>query len=152
MVSVIIVLGVDTQILLTCFALKVFFGLFQCMNLQLPKMIDTIMGYVFITPSQKRVHHAMTQNKTKMFYNETDAKNYGAVFSFWDRLFHTAMEGVKYGRTGLGDKKQPTQPDNIVYLLLLPFMSARVQDEILWADHRNFRNRRLFRFSPNRRT
>ncbi len=43
------------------------------------------LRYFFVTPSLHRVHHASSPSK----YID---KNYGEIFSFWDRLFGTYQE------------------------------------------------------------
>lgn len=53
-----------------------------------------VLEYVFVTPSQHRVHHA-----TNAHYLD---KNYGGIFSVWDRLFGTfaeEREAPVYGTT-----------------------------------------------------
>jgi sterol desaturase/sphingolipid hydroxylase (fatty acid hydroxylase superfamily) len=61
-------------------------------NIRLPKWY----GYIFVTPSQHRVHHA-----SNIPYLD---KNMGMVFIIWDRLFGTFREEnlpepIKYGLT-----------------------------------------------------
>lgn len=44
------------------------------------------LEYIFVTPSQHRVHHY------KLTADHTKTKNFGGVLSIWDRLFGTFME------------------------------------------------------------
>jgi sterol desaturase/sphingolipid hydroxylase (fatty acid hydroxylase superfamily) len=61
--------------------IQVITTLFAHMNYQLPKKLDTIIGFVFITPNLHHVHHHY-----QLPYTDC---NYGDVLSIWDRLFGT---------------------------------------------------------------
>jgi sterol desaturase/sphingolipid hydroxylase (fatty acid hydroxylase superfamily) len=54
---------------------------FSHANIRLPNWLDRALGTVIVTPNMHRIHHSA-------FQPETDS-NYGATFSFWDRLFGT---------------------------------------------------------------
>lgn len=74
-------------------------------NIPLPKWY----GYIFVTPSQHRVHHA-----SNIPYLD---KNMGMVFIIWDRLFGTFREEnlpepIKYGLT---HQPENTGPANILF-------------------------------------
>ncbi len=74
-------------------------------NLRLPKWY----GYIFVTPSQHRVHHA-----SNIPYLD---KNMGMVLIIWDRLFGTfheenLPEPIKYGLT---HQPENTGPANILF-------------------------------------
>lgn len=96
---------------------KVFFVLmteFQHSNIRLPKPVEKIVYLVFVPPAMHRVHHSDIQV-------ETDS-NYGAIFSFWDRMFGTFrvvedQERIVFGLKEYTDPKQLT----IWKLLTLPF-------------------------------
>lgn len=64
------------------------------------KRFHPVIEYIFVTPSSHRVHHG-SQEK---YLN----KNFGATFSFWDRMFGTFQpeeEKVIYGVTHQHDRK-----------------------------------------------
>ena len=56
-------------------------SLFTHSNLRLPAVADHFLRYLFVTPDMHRIHHSVEQSET--------GSNYGNIFSFWDRLFHT---------------------------------------------------------------
>ena len=61
--------------------LSMSFGLLQHANIRLPSRIEPIWNLVFVGPALHRSHHA----NDPAYYN----KNFGIVFSLWDRLFGT---------------------------------------------------------------
>ena len=56
-------------------------ALFSHSNILLNSKLDSGLRMVIVTPDMHRIHHSVYQF-------ETDS-NYGNVFSFWDKLFHT---------------------------------------------------------------
>ncbi|MES2375434.1 MAG: sterol desaturase family protein [Bacteroidota bacterium] len=66
-------------------------------------------GYVFVTPSQHRVHHA-----SNLRYLD---KNMGMVFIIWDRIFGTFKEEDGHDEIKYGLTKQPedTGPVNVLF-------------------------------------
>jgi sterol desaturase/sphingolipid hydroxylase (fatty acid hydroxylase superfamily) len=83
-------------------------------NIRLPQKLDTLLGLVFISPDMHKVHHHWKQPYTD--------SNYGAVFSFWDRLFGTFRKlDTKNIRYGL-DRHYPNEKDeDFLALLKKPF-------------------------------
>jgi sterol desaturase/sphingolipid hydroxylase (fatty acid hydroxylase superfamily) len=79
------------------------------------KRLHPIVEYIFATPSSHRVHHG-SQEK---YIN----KNFGATFSFWDRMFGTFQpeeEKVIYGIThGIERKHDPIQINFHEYVEIL---------------------------------
>ena len=88
-------------------------------NISLPKGVDKAVSYLLISPNMHKVHHHWKQPYTD--------SNYGAVFSFWDRLLRTfTFLDTKDLRYGL-DRYFPEEKDeDIVTLLVKPFQK---QDE-----------------------
>ena len=88
-------------------------------NISLPKGVDKAISYLLISPNMHKVHHHWKQPYTD--------SNYGAVFSFWDRLLGTfTFLETKDLRYGL-DRYFPEEKDeDIVTLLVKPFQK---QDE-----------------------
>jgi sterol desaturase/sphingolipid hydroxylase (fatty acid hydroxylase superfamily) len=83
-------------------------------NIRLPRKLDRALSYVLISPNMHKVHHHWKQPFTD--------SNYGAVFSFWDRLFgtyrHLDTKDIKYGL----DKYYPNEKDeDFLALLRRPF-------------------------------
>ena len=83
-------------------------------NINLPPKLDRALSFVFISPNMHKVHHHWKQPYTD--------SNYGAVFSFWDRLLGTFMKldksQIRYGL----DRYYPGEKDeDVVSLLKKPF-------------------------------
>ena len=90
-------------------------------NIRLPKRLDSILRYVFVTPDMHRVHHSSWQP-------ETDS-NYGATLSIWDRLFGTyrdkpttALPTMTLGLAEYQDRRS----SSAWWLLTLPFRPLRM--------------------------
>jgi sterol desaturase/sphingolipid hydroxylase (fatty acid hydroxylase superfamily) len=83
-------------------------------NISLPLWLDKMVGYVFVSPNMHKVHHHWKQPYTD--------SNYGAVFSFWDRLFGTFRKlepkEIHYGL----DRYYPNEKDeDFMMLMKKPF-------------------------------
>jgi sterol desaturase/sphingolipid hydroxylase (fatty acid hydroxylase superfamily) len=83
-------------------------------NINLPRRLDRIMSYIFVSPNMHKVHHHWQQPYTD--------SNYGAVLSVWDRLFGTFAKldphKIRYGL----DRYYPNEQDeNFGLLLRKPF-------------------------------
>ncbi len=50
-------------------------------NIRMPRKVDGVLRWILVTPDMHRIHHSSMQQ-------ETDS-NFGATFSFWDRLLGT---------------------------------------------------------------
>ncbi len=72
-------LGFSSQEVAVFIVLYGSFNLFQHSNLRLPKSLDEILSWVFVTPTRHHVHHL----RGREFQNS----NYATVFIFWDKLF-----------------------------------------------------------------
>ena len=100
--------------------LLVFITGFTHANIGLPKWLDTLIGFVLVSPNMHKVHHHWKQPYTD--------SNYGAVFSVWDRLFGTYMElDPKEIRYGL-DRYYPNEEDeNFIRLMKKPFQNLEIK-------------------------
>ena len=83
-------------------------------NIRLPKKLDYALSFILVSPNMHKVHHHWKQPYTD--------SNYGAVFSFWDRLLGTFMKlDTKDIRYGL-DRYYPNEKDeDFVALMKKPF-------------------------------
>lgn len=83
-------------------------------NISLPRRLDSALSYLLVSPNMHKVHHHWKQPYTD--------SNYGAVFSFWDRLLGTYRYlDVKEIRYGL-DRYYPEEKDeDFLSLLKKPF-------------------------------
>ncbi len=79
-------------------------------NIRLNSGLDKTVRMIFVSPNMHKVHHHWKQPFTD--------SNYGAVFSFWDRLFGTYKNlDPKEIRYGL-DKHYPGEKDEDFLLLM----------------------------------
>lgn len=62
-------------------------------NIGLPRRLTNVLGWLLITPSLHRVHHSR--------HPADISRNYGLVFSVWDRLFGTYRSDPEYGDAGI---------------------------------------------------
>jgi len=83
-------------------------------NINLPRWMDVSLSYVFVSPNMHKVHHHWKQPYTD--------SNYGAILSFWDRLFGTYKSlDAKEIRYGL-DRYYPNEKDeDFATLMKKPF-------------------------------
>ncbi len=83
-------------------------------NISLPKKLDKALSYIIVSPDMHKVHHHWKQPYTD--------SNYGAVFSFWDRLLGTFSKlDTKEIRYGL-DRYHPAEKDeDFMSLIKKPF-------------------------------
>jgi len=75
---------------------------FHHSNIKLPKLFETYLSYIIVTPSIHWVHHHKKQKQTD--------SNYCTIFSFWDILFGTKSNFKRYPKMPIGvegDKEQP---------------------------------------------
>ena len=80
--SVLIVsLGVPIASVIFFEILILIFSIFNHSNVRLPAQFEKALSYIIVTPSIHWVHHHALRS-------DTDA-NYGTIFSFWDKMFHS---------------------------------------------------------------
>ncbi len=79
-------------------------------NISLPRRLDSLLSYIFVSPNMHKVHHHWQQPYTD--------SNYGAIFSIWDRLFGTFKKlDAKQIRYGL-DRYYPNEKDEDFFTLM----------------------------------
>jgi sterol desaturase/sphingolipid hydroxylase (fatty acid hydroxylase superfamily) len=60
------------------------------------------LRYLLVTPQSHRVHHSIRPEHTD--------RNFGVIFSIWDRLFGTQCHDARtYPETGIGDERFPAE-------------------------------------------
>ena len=83
-------------------------------NIRLSKRLDKFISYIFVSPDMHKIHHHF-----RLPYTD---KNYGNIFSIWDRIFGTFVyydrEKIKYGVDVFPDESKNS---NIKDLLAQPF-------------------------------
>lgn len=87
-------------------------------NIKMPKKVDDVLSYVFVSPDMHKVHH-----HNVLPYTDS---NYGNIFSVWDRVFGTFLkldrEKIIYGVDTFPDE---ISNSNITDLLKQPFHKYR---------------------------
>ena len=83
-------------------------------NISLPRVLDKALSFILVSPNMHKVHHHWKQPFTD--------SNYGAVFSFWDRLLGTFKKldpkDIRYGL----DHYYPNEKDeDFIALMKKPF-------------------------------
>lgn len=100
-------------------SLSVLFAHLTHANIQMPKKLDRVISYVFITPPMHKVHHHYTQPLTDT--------NYGNIFAIWDRVFGTfaEVEDTKSLKYGIDTHMDAEENDRMWSLLKIPFQKYR---------------------------
>ncbi|MBM9576272.1 sterol desaturase family protein [Leptospira sp. 201903070] len=110
------ILGASIEILILYQTLSGLFAQLTHIDTRLPKRLERFFSLVLITPGLHKIHHHFKQP-----YSD---RNYGNIFSFWDRMFGTfsihEIQEVVYGIDIL--KKSETREKSIMSLLKLPFV------------------------------
>lgn len=94
-------------------SLIIIFTGFHHSNIRLPRKLERYLSWLIITPSIHWVHHHVEQR-------DTDS-NYGAIFSFWDRLFGSRSATARTPDMVIGLDRSVDQ--GLLQLLVAPFQS-----------------------------
>ena len=114
--------GIPLACYLTYRLITIFFSYLTHSNIQLPDQLEQKLSYLFITPNLHKFHHHHQRPWTD--------SNYGNIFSVWDRLFGTLVQGnlenIRYGVDVLPDQRD----EDLAYQFILPFdRSIKLEDE-----------------------
>lgn len=90
-----------------------FFNLFVHSDIRLSEKLERLLGWVFVTPSLHRVHHSDLQRE----YH----RNYGTIFSAWDRLARTYLYANANARIRVGLAERRGRAVRFREALTLPF-------------------------------
>lgn len=128
-IIVIVVFGIAVEVLLLRYLLTYFANFFTHCNITIAPTLDRYLKWILVTPSMHRLHHAVDIRASN--------QNFGALFSFWDRIFGTYMsqhpesgqeiyeKGAAYG---LRDYREPGKL-NLALLMLMPFKRSQAAQE-----------------------
>jgi sterol desaturase/sphingolipid hydroxylase (fatty acid hydroxylase superfamily) len=111
--------GASIGIVMLYQSISVLFAHITHANVGLPHSLDKAISYIFVTPNMHKVHHHFQLPLTD--------KNYGNIFSIWDRIFGTYhsvnnSKSIIYGiDTHMKDKKVNSFYD----LFLIPFQKMK---------------------------
>ena len=109
----VILLGIDPFVILVFEILLSSFALLTHANLQLPKRLDKLFSYVFVTPNMHVIHHNPNR--------ELHDNNYGFCLSIWDRLFKTYVSYWTVDKPIIGLANEKSQHNRYLKLIMLPF-------------------------------
>ena len=106
--------GVPIGVVMLYQSLSIISTQFTHANIKLSKKLDKFISYIFVSPDMHKIHHHF-----RLPYTD---KNYGNIFSIWDRIFGTFIyydrEKIKYGVDVFPDEEKNS---NIKDLLVQPF-------------------------------
>ena len=106
--------GVPIGVVMLYQSLSIISTQFTHANIRLSKRLDKFISYIFVSPDMHKIHHHF-----RLPYTD---KNYGNIFSIWDRIFGTFVyydrEKIKYGVDVFPDESKNS---NIKDLLSQPF-------------------------------
>jgi sterol desaturase/sphingolipid hydroxylase (fatty acid hydroxylase superfamily) len=114
----VILVGAPVAIIMLYQSISVVLSQFNHANIALPKIVDTWISYIIVSPNMHKVHH-----HHQLPY--TDA-NYGNIFSLWDRIFRTfAVKDPKTLVFGVDTYPDAAEHANLKSLLKIPFNKYR---------------------------
>lgn len=115
----VIAVGTPVWMVIVYQSLSAIFTHFNHANIRLPKKVDLLFSYVFVTPNMHKVHHHHTQP-----YTDT---NFGNIFAIWDRMFGTFayVEKTDTLTYGIDTHMDPEENDHLGNLLKIPFQKYR---------------------------
>jgi len=93
------------------------YTIFEHTKILIPDKINQLLSYLFITPNLHRIHHSID-------YKESN-RNFGIVFSLWDRLFTTFTEKTNKSLTTISfgiEQKQTPDKFDLKGMLINPFI------------------------------
>ena len=118
--AIIVALGASPVAVLAFEGVAIVMGLFAHGNVRVPEALDRALRVVIVTPDLHRVHHSA--------FSAEAGRNFGAVFSWWDRLFGTHQAQPAHGHermaVGLADVA-PHEAASLAWILAAPFMPSR---------------------------
>jgi sterol desaturase/sphingolipid hydroxylase (fatty acid hydroxylase superfamily) len=115
--------GAEVWMIMVYQSISVILSQFNHSNINLPIWLDNGLKLLFVTPHMHRVHHH--------FKRPLSDKNFGNIFSIWDRIFGTYVvydnAKLEYGLDTYMEKEDHT---NIIKMLKIPFQAYRSPDEL----------------------
>ena len=115
--------GAEVWMIMVYQSMSVVLSQFNHSNINLPIGLDNALKVLFVTPHMHRVHHH--------YKRPLSDKNFGNIFSLWDRIFGTYVNydnsKLEYGLDTYMEKEDHT---NIVKMLKIPFQAYRSPDEL----------------------
>ncbi|OLC66273.1 MAG: sterol desaturase [Betaproteobacteria bacterium 13_1_40CM_4_64_4] len=92
--------------------------LFHHSNVRMPLSIERALNMVWVTPRMHGIHHSDIQDE--------NLKNFGVVFSLWDRLHRTLRLNVAQAQVWIGIPGYSRAEDNaVLHVFVIPFRPQR---------------------------
>ena len=116
-ISIIYFLGASAVAVLIFESVLVLCAQFHHSSIKIPKWFETLFWVLFVPPSMHRIHHSVV-------IKERD-RNYGTIFSLWDRGLGTLRKDVNQDTIRIGMGAYPRADKlNFHQLLIMPFTRA----------------------------
>lgn len=113
------ILGVSPGALIAYQSIAILCAQWIHSDIHLPRQVDRVLSFVFVSPGMHRVHH-----HRDLPWTDT---NYSTVFSLWDRLFGTfavrGTEQIEFGVDVVPDSEE--REASAARLMLLPFRAEQ---------------------------
>jgi sterol desaturase/sphingolipid hydroxylase (fatty acid hydroxylase superfamily) len=121
-IMAVLIVGAPIGIVMLYQSLSVLFAHITHANINMPRSIDKVLSFVFITPNMHKVHHHYTQPLTDT--------NFGNIFSIWDRIFGTfaSVEDISTLKYGIDTHMDEEENNRLGNLLKIPFQPYRTPD------------------------
>ncbi len=121
-IMAVLIVGAPIGIVMLYQSLSVLFAHLTHANINMPRSIDKVLSFVFITPNMHKVHHHYTQPLTDT--------NFGNIFSIWDRIFGTfaSVEDISTLKYGIDTHMDEEENNRLGNLLKIPFQPYRTPD------------------------
>ncbi|MCU0622671.1 MAG: sterol desaturase family protein [Gemmatimonadaceae bacterium] len=111
--AAVVVTGAPMWLVFLYQSLSVVLSQFNHANIALPRRLDRVLSWVFVSPDMHKVHHHYVLPWTD--------SNYGNVFSVWDRLFGTFMTLERAQLVyGIDTHMAPAEHGTVGALLTMP--------------------------------
>lgn len=111
------IFGYGTEAIIIYFLIYLPLLFIQHTNIKFPDWFEKSFEFVFATSNFHRIHHSYPQHLTD--------SNYGAVFSFWDRLFGTYQK-VEPNKLQFGlEDSQNDKYQTLTHLIIGPFRKSK---------------------------
>ena len=111
--------GASIGIIMLYQSISVLFAHITHANVGLPHSLDKVISYIFVTPNMHKVHHHFQLPLTD--------KNYGNIFSIWDRIFGTyhSVNNSKLVIYGIDTHMKDKKVNSFYDLFFIPFQKMK---------------------------
>ena len=115
----VLIVGAPMWLIMVYQSLSVLFAHITHANIKMPKQLDRMLSWVFVTPLMHKVHHHYVQPLTDT--------NFGNIFSIWDRLFGTFAQVDNTAELvyGIDTHMEAEENASMGNLLKVPFQPYR---------------------------